>query len=283
MKNILILTGLFFALSGCISQKISEKEVFNPIKEYELTTDFTFNRNLLQKNDSIEIETWYLTMPNANFNLIYFSGNGSNIRSAIPFFNSLAKQTNLNIFSFNYSGYGLSTGTPSINGIIDDANLAIQHFSQIKNSSVPTILMGYSLGGYVALQMANSEQIDKIVLLSTFTSAEDLEIYLKKEALPKVIKPFIKFDIDKKVYDLNNIVPLTGLAKPILILHGSIDDFIPPSMGKKLFELSQSKHKYFKEIQGADHRTVLKDDYKSSLVASEIIRFIDLPLFSDKK
>ncbi|MDX9697016.1 MAG: alpha/beta hydrolase [Bacteroidales bacterium] len=283
MKNILIITGLFFALSGCISQKVSEKEVFNPIKEYELTADYTFNRNMLQKNDSTDIETWYLTMPGAKFNLIYFSGNGSNIRSAIPFFNSLAKQTKLNIYSFNYSGYGLSTGTPSINGIIDDANLAIQYFSQIKNSSVPTILMGYSLGGYVALQMANSDQIDKIVLLSTFTSAEELEVYLKKEALPKIIKPFLKLDIDKKVYALNNIASITELAKPILILHGSNDDFIPTSMGKKLYELSQSKYKYFKEIPEADHRTVLKDDDKSGVVATEIIRFNALPELSDKK
>jgi esterase/lipase len=143
--------------------------------------------------------------------------------------------------------------------------------------------MGYSLGGYVALQMANSEQIDKVVLLSTFTSAEELEVYLKKEALPKIIKPFLKLDIDKKVYTLNNIASITELTKPILILHGSNDDFIPTSMGKRLFDISQSRQKNFKEIQGADHRTVLKDDNKSGLVATEIIRFNALPELSDKK
>ncbi len=274
MKNIIKISIILLLLSSCVNQKITESEVFNPIKEFQLISDFTFNRNLLVKNDSTEIETWFLTKPKAEFNLIYISGNGSNIRSAIPFFNSIGKQTNLNIFSFNYSGYGLSTGTPSINGIIDDAELAIQYFSEIKNNNIPTILMGYSLGGYVALQISNSIFIDKIILLSTFTSAEELESYLKKEALPQIIRPFLKLDIDKKVYALNNLNLLNDLDKPILILHGEKDDFIPPKMGKKLFDLSKSKQKYFVEIKGADHRTVLKDDDKSSIVATEIIHFL---------
>jgi len=276
MKNIISISVILLVFSGCISKKITESEVFNPIKEFELISDFTFNRNLLVKNDSTEIETWLLTKPNAEFNLVYISGNGSNIRSAIPFFNSLGKQANLNIFSFNYSGYGLSTGTPSINGIIDDAKLAIQYFSEIKDNNIPTILMGYSLGGYVALQISNSSFIDKVILLSTFTSAEELEGYLIKEALPQIIRPFLKLDIDKKVYDLNNLISLNDLDKPILILHGEKDDFIPPKMGKRLFDLSKSKQKYFVEIKGADHRTVLKDDGKSSIVATEIIQFLNL-------
>jgi len=274
MKNIIKISIILLLLSSCVNQKITESEVFNPIKEFQLISDFTFNRNLLVKNDSTEIETWFLTKPKAEFNLIYISGNGSNIRSAIPFFNSIGKQTNLNIFSFNYSGYGLSTGTPSINGIINDAELAIQYFSEIKNNNLPTILMGYSLGGYVALQISNSIFIDKIILLSTFTSAEELESYLKKEALPQIIRPFLKLDIDKKVYALNNLNSLNDLDKPILILHGEKDDFIPPKMGKKLFDLSKSKQKYFVEIKGADHRTILKDDDKSSIVATEIIHFL---------
>lgn len=275
MRSIAKLSFILLLLTGCINKKITESEVFNPIKEYELISDFSFENKLIEKNDSTEIETWFLTKPDARFNLIYISGNGSNIRSAIPFFNSLGKQSNLNIFSFNYSGYGLSTGTPSISGIVDDARLAIQYFSSIKNNSLPTILMGYSLGGFVALQVGNSEYIDKIVLLSTFTSAQELEFYLKKEALPQIIRPFLKLDVDKNVYALNNLDPLNSIDKPILIIHGGKDDFIPPQMGKKLYDLSKSKQKYFIEIEGADHRTVLKDADKSFIVANEIIRFLN--------
>jgi uncharacterized protein len=269
-----LLLLVVFVFTGCITQKVGETELFNPIKEFELIPDFTFNKKLLVKNDSIEIETWYLTKPNAEFNLIYISGNGSNIRSAIPFFNEIGKQSNLNIFSFNYSGYGLSTGTPSVEGIVSDAELALQHFSEIKENDLPTLILGYSLGGFVALQISHLKIIDNVVIMSTFSSAEELESYLKKEALPKIVRPFLNLEVDEKLYTLNNINEIAELEKPLLILHGEKDDFIPPSMGKRLFDLSKSQQKYFVEIKGADHRTILKDKDKSSIAATEIIQFI---------
>lgn len=275
-----ILTGLF--ITGCINQKVTEQDVFNPIKEYKISDTFTVQEKLISKNDSIELETWYLTMPEALFNLIYLSGNGSNIRSAIPFFNSFGKQTRLNIFSFNYSGYGLSTGTPSINGIIEDATVALRYFSAIKNNELPTLLMGYSLGGYVALTLSNESLIDKVIVLSTFSSAQELEEYLKKEALPAIARPILKIDVDEKVYSLNNIDNVKKIKKPLLVIHGQRDDFIPPKMGKKLYDLSISERKYFIEIDGADHRSILKEDEKSSQVAYEIIHFVQSNQLSNK-
>jgi uncharacterized protein len=273
MKSKIFIFIAIFAVTGCISKKVGETELFNPIKEFELIPDFTFDKKLLTKNDSIEIESWYLTKPNAEFNLIYLSGNGSNIRSAIPFFNALGKQINLNIFSFNYSGYGLSTGTPSVEGIVSDAELALQYFTEVKQNNLPTIILGYSLGGFVALQISHLKIIDNVVIMSSFSSAEELESYLKKEELPKIVRPFLNIDVDKKLYTLNNINKIKELEKPLLILHGEKDDFIPPSMGKKLFDLSKSKQKYYVEIKGADHRTILKDKDKSTIAAAEIIRF----------
>lgn len=282
MKSILFLLLVVFSVTGCITQKVGETELFNPIKEFELIPDFTFSKKLLTKSDTIEIETWYLTKPDAEFNLIYISGNGSNIRSAIPFFNALGTQTNLNIFSFNYSGYGLSTGTPSVQGIVSDADLALQYFNEIKQNELPTIVLGYSLGGFVALQVSHLKLVDNVVIMSTFSSAEELESYLKKEALPKIVRPFLNLDVDKKLYTLNNIDKITELEKPLLVLHGEKDDFIPPTMGKRLFDLSKSKQKYFVEIKGADHRSILKEDDKANNAASEIIRFISRNQIADK-
>lgn len=275
MKNILILVIIVFLTGSCINKKISQTDVFNPIKEYELNTDFEFNRHFIQNSDSTRIESWYITEKNPQFNLIYLSGNGSNIRSAIPFFNALGEQTNLNIFSFNYSGYGLSNGTPTIDGIVDDANHALNYFNEIKNNTLPTILLGYSLGGYVALNLYENTGIDKVVLMSTFSSLEELEIYLKKETIPFVVRPFLNLNIEEKVYRLNNIERIAKLEKPLLVIHGGNDTFIPPQMGKKLFDLSPSKNKGFIQIDGADHRMVLKDNEKSMLVAGEIIRFVN--------
>jgi len=274
MKKLLVPIIIISIFQSCISKKVNEVDVFNPIKEFELNSDFSFTRNLIPTNDSTQLETWYITEPNAQFNLIYLSGNGSNIRSAIPFFNALGAQTNLNIFSFNYSGYGLSTGNPTINGIVNDANIALQHFNLIKNNSLPTILLGYSLGGYVALKLSNNSTIDKVILMSTFSSLKELEVFLKKESLPFIIRPFLKITIEDKVYGLTNLEEIKNLEKPLLVINGGSDNFIPPKKKKKLYDSSPSINKKFVQIDGADHRMVLKDDEKSNQVAIEVIRFV---------
>lgn len=271
-----ILTGSIL-LSSCINQQVTESTVFNPIKEYELSGNFGFERQFIQTTDTTKIETWYITESNPELNLIYFSGNGSNIRSAIPFFNELGEQMDLNIFSFNYSGFGLSTGQPTISGIVNDAERALKYFQEINvNEDIPTVVLGYSLGGFVALNVLNQDVIDNGIIMSSFSSLDELESYLLKEALPGVIRPFLKLEIDKSIYQLDNVSLVKQTEKPILFIHGGADEFIPPSMSYDLYNLSPSKNKGISIIDKADHRMVLKDSASNKLVIAEIKKFLSL-------
>lgn len=274
--TLFILSGLLF--QSCIRQQVTQNEVFNPTKEYELNDQFTFERFFIKNSDTTELESWYMTEKNAEINLIYLSGNSSNIRSAIPFFNELGNQLDLNIFSFNYRGFGLSDGTPSIDGIIEDGNIALDYYkTKIGNKDLPTVLLGYSLGGFVALNVANNHVVDKAILMSTFTSLKELEEYLIKEALPGIVRPFLKLDIDESIYDLDNTVLVKQNTKPILFIHGEADDFIPSSMSYKLYNLSPSENKSIKTIPNADHRMVLKDNSINRIVIEEIKTFLKIP------
>ncbi len=276
MKKIIIVFFSAIALQSCISQKVTQNDVFNPVQETELNGNFTFERRFIANTDSTKIETWYITEENPQINFIYFSGNGSNIRAAIPFFNELGKQFDLNIFSFNYSGYGLSQGEPSIEGIVRDGKVALDYFSgKIGDQNLPTILIGYSLGGYVALHLMNHQVIDRGIMMSTFSSLEELQDYLLKEALPGIVRPFLKLEIDESIYKLNNLSIVKNTKKPILFIHGEADKFIPSSMSYRLYNLSASEIKEIKIIQDADHRMVLKDSTSNQLVIKEIKKFIE--------
>lgn len=278
MKNITILVFITIVMQGCISQEVTQNDVFNPVKEYEISDNFKFERDYITNTDSTQIESWYITEDEADLNFIYFSGNGSNIRSAIPFFNELGEQMDLNIFSFNYSGYGRSEGEPSIDGILRDGKAALNYYeNHIGDKNLPTILLGYSLGGFVALNLTNHEAIDQIILMSTFTSLEELQDYLIKEALPGIIRPFLKLDIDESIYDIDNLQRIKTAHKPILFLHGEADKFIPPSMSYNLYNLSTSEKKEIKIIKDADHRMVLKDTASNKQVIEEIKKFVSLP------
>ncbi len=277
MKKILIPFLILLITQSCINQKITQNELFNPVKEFELNSDLIFERNYIANSDTTMLETWLITEPNAQFNLIYLSGNGTNVRSAVPFFNELGNQFDLNIFTFNYSGYGLSDGTPSVDGIINDGKMAIDYFQKKnKNKNIPTIILGYSLGGFVALNIVNHEVIDQAIIMSSFTSIEELQDYLLKEALPGIVRPFLKLEIEESIYRLNNLALIEKTNKPILFIHGDADDFIPPAMSYKLYELSPSVDKHIAIIKNADHRMVLKDSVSNKMVISEIKKFIRL-------
>lgn len=275
MKKIIVVFLSAIALQSCISQKVTQSDVFNPVKETELNGDFNFERKFIANTDTTTIETWYITEDNPQINFIYFSGNGSNIRSAIPFFNELGKQFDLNIFSLNYSGYGLSQGEPSIEGIVRDGKVALDYFNdQMGDQNLPTVLIGYSLGGYVALNLMNHQVVDRGILMSTFSSLSELQDYLLKEALPGIVRPFLKLKIDESIYKLDNLSIVKDNMKPILFIHGEADKFIPSSMSYTLYNLSNSENKDIKIIEGADHRMVLKDSISNKQVVTEIKKFI---------
>lgn len=277
IRNFLLLVILEIIVNGCINKKITENDIFNPVKEYELNNEYVFNKYFIQNSDSINLEIWYLTEKKASFNLIYFSGNGSNIRSAIPFFNELGKQFDLNIFSFNYRGYGLSEGSPSIDNIIEDGNFVLDYFgNEIGDDNLPTIVFGYSLGGFVALNLINHEIIDQGIIMSSFTSLNELKNFLVKEALPEIIRPFLKLEIDESIYKLNNIPFVSMNQKPVLFIHGETNDFIPPYMSLELYNLSPAEKKQIKIIENSDHRMVLKDSISNKQVVLEIKHFLNL-------
>jgi pimeloyl-ACP methyl ester carboxylesterase len=275
IKWLSIISFFLLLAQGCINQKVTESEVFNPIKEFALNEQLSFQRYFAANTDTTQLELWHITENNPKFNFIYLSGNGSNVRSAIPFFNELTNQADVNIFTFNYSGYGLSDGKPTIEGIVNDAKIAIQFYNQHLNNNLPTLILGYSMGGYVALNILENNFINQVIIMSTFTSLEELEDYLIKEALPWIIRPFLKLDVDEKIYNLNNKPLAQKVEKPILVIHGKADDFIPPSMGKVLYDLMPSKNKKFVTINDADHRMVLKDEEKMKEVIRAILKFTE--------
>lgn len=277
MRKLLFFIIIPIVSQSCINQKVTQNELFNPVKEHELSDHFTFQRNYITNSDTTMLESWWITESSPKFNLIYLSGNGTNVRSAVPFFNELGNQFDLNIFTFNYSGYGLSDGKPTVKGIVKDGKTALEYFqNELMDTDLPTVVLGYSLGGFVSLNIINYDVVDKAIIMSTFTSIEELQDYLLKEALPGIVRPFLKLDIEESIYELNNLDLVTKINKPILFIHGENDDFIPPSMSYKLYSLSPSIEKDIKIIKNADHRMVLKDPESNKLVISEIKHFMNL-------
>ena len=110
------------------------------------------------------------------------------------------------------------------------------------------ILYGESLGTGVATHLAQKKNYAGIILETPFTSIIDAA---------KTFYPYIpvnlllkdKFENYKKIKNINS---------PILVMHGEVDQIVPFSMGKKIYEMAnEPKYSHFTKYD--DHMMEYND------------------------
>jgi fermentation-respiration switch protein FrsA (DUF1100 family) len=160
------------------------------------------------------------------------------------------------VFLFDYRGYGRSRGEPTVDGVLQDARAARAKLVEL--SGVPAgklIMMGESLGGAVAVQMAAESPPRALILQSTFSSFRDVANHhapLLAWAVPR----------DK----LDSVTAIAGYRGPLLQSHGTADEVVPMASGEKLFQAA-NEPKQLLRIAGAGHNNWLTEDYGRQLDA----------------
>jgi fermentation-respiration switch protein FrsA (DUF1100 family) len=157
--------------------------------------------------------------------------------------------------SFDYRGFGRSEGEPSEHGILADARAARKWLALregIAESDI--VMMGQSLGGGVAVDLAARDGARGLVLASTFTS------------LPNVAGhhfPWIpaKLLMSMRLHSLAKIPQYRG---PLLISHGDADEVIPYQQGKDLFAAALQP-KQFVTNPGGRHNDPQPEAYRQAL------------------
>jgi len=114
-------------------------------------------------------------------------------------------------------------------------------------------MFGWSYGGYAALIAASREdQLYQCVLAGAAVSDTRLQINYYKSRLRGASK------IEQVNMWQDSISPINEVSKvnvPILLIHGSVDQRVPPEHAKRyLSELQENNKKYeYLELDGADH------------------------------
>jgi uncharacterized protein len=145
-------------------------------------------------------------------------------------------------------------------------------------------IMGRSMGGGVVIRAQAELQIFKFVIAqSTFTNIPDLvsDVVPLSTGLPSFpFSPLIVFfaqqDTGIDVNAVNSVEQLQHFNNtPILIMHGTQDDWIPYAQGQRLFEAAQEP-KQFYAIEGAPHFPVL--DYDPEGIKKVLLNFVNAHL-----
>ena len=110
--------------------------------------------------------------------MLFCHGNGGNITHRVDALKMLHRRAGVSVLIFDYRGYGRSEGKPSEAGVLADARAARAWLAaREKIAEADVVLMGESLGGAVAVDLAARDGARALVLESTFSSLPDVAAY----------------------------------------------------------------------------------------------------------
>lgn len=225
-----------------------ERILFHPSKETlcdPSTAGLPFEACRFKASDGVELEGWLIPAESKDKPLctvLFCIGNAGNISyflETASAFHSLGCETLL----FNYRGYGESGGGfPTEEGVYLDAVAAWDFL--VKERGVPEsriAVVGRSLGGGVAMELAMRRNVKALVLESTFKSVPAMaaELY---PIYPASMLARIKFD---------NLSKIGRLKAPCLVIHSFEDEIIPYRHGKELFAACSGAPKSFLLLTGS--------------------------------
>lgn len=194
----------------------------------------------VRAEDGNEIAVVHLPNPSARHTVWFFHGNAEDLGDVEPFLRAL-HGAGFAVFAADYPGYGLSSGKPTEQSLYAAARAARKYLrEELKVPAEKTILLGRSLGGGSAVQMAADERVGGLVLQSTFTSV--YRVVTRRGVLP--------FD------QFVNVKKLPTVQCPVLVMHGTADEVIPFAHGEALFAVAREpKRSLF--VSGARHNDFL--------------------------
>ncbi len=200
----------------------------------------------LTATDNVRLHGWFVPRQGAARTLLVFHGNAGNISHRLEWIR-LLHELNCHVLIVDYRGYGRSEGRPFEDGLYRDARAAYDWWArERRNKHEQLVLMGESLGGCVAVNLAAEKNADALILQSTFTSARDMA----KTMLPLgLLQPLtgIHFDSMSKIGKIHC---------PKLVIHGDRDEIVPFRLGRRLFE-AMTPPKEFYEVTGAGHNDLV--------------------------
>jgi hypothetical protein len=205
----------------------------------------------LTAEDGVRLHAWFATpctreggevrdVP-ALGTLLWLHGNAGNLSYRLDMLAALMTLP-ARVLLLDYRGYGKSEGQPSEEGLYRDARAAWRYLTSERG--VPAgevVVLGKSLGGAPACQLATEVEPAGLIVQSSFTSVPDMAARL----MPLVPRMLIKTKMD-------SLSKVRTIACPKLFVHGPRDEVVLYDMGQRLFEAA-CEPKEFYAVPNAGH------------------------------
>jgi fermentation-respiration switch protein FrsA (DUF1100 family) len=191
--------------------------------------------------------------------VIYFHGNAEVVATRVARHRDLIAG-GAGLVALSYRGYMGSTGRPTEAGLLRDAEAAYQ-FAVSRYPADRIVLWGHSLGSGVAVALAATRPVAKLILEAPFSSTVDVAASM----FPIVPVRWLMLD------QFRSDQRIDAVKASILILHGDRDFVVPVSLGERLFQLAREPKRLVRYPAGGH------DDLDDYGAGAEARRFIAEP------
>ncbi len=213
-------TSVFFLGAGCV-MLFEDSFIYFPAKGD--VGPSPGEDVFLTASDGVRIHGWYAANPAAQVSILWFHGNAGNIENRRDMFLNL-RELPANVLAIDYRGYGRSEGKPSEAGLYLDARAAWDGLSS-RTDPGRIVILGKSLGGGPACELAANVRCGGLIVQSAFTRAPDMA--------SRVMPLFPARWFMRTKFD--NLSKVPRISCPKLFIHSRADEIIPFEMGERLF------------------------------------------------
>lgn len=231
------------------------------------TQDFNNCKNLnyAQNMEINNSRFYYYNHENTKINesdnlIVFYHGNAGSACDRFQIANNF-KNLNYSFIIVEYPSYSNDTNTKLSKKLLFENTKTINNF--IKNQIKPNnLILGSESMGSALLSYHNSiSKPNKIFLINPYDKLENL-VQQKRKIIPA--KLLLK-------YDFNNIKYLKNYSNELIIFHGELDNIIPISFSKNLFNQINSTNKNFISYPNLGHNNIQTSNF-----------YVDLNLFLTK-
>ena len=197
-----------------------------------------------QAADGTKLHGWFFPHPSARGSLLFCHGNAEHVGYLGDEMAELRDDHRLNIFVFDYRGYGRSEGSPHEVGVMADAVAARDWLvARTGVTQADIYLMGRSIGGGVAVDLAAGNGARGLILWNTFSSMPDVGA----RVFPWIP---VRWLMRNRYDSLSKIPKYQG---PLLQTHGTADHIIELKLAEQLFAAAKTPDKTFVRVQDGGH------------------------------
>jgi hypothetical protein len=207
--------------------------------------------------DGTRLHGWYVPQRHPRAVVLFCHGNAGNLSHRLPILEVLHERAGVSTLIFDYRGYGRSEGKPSEAGILADARAARRWLAdREKIAETEIVVLGESLGGAVAVDLAARDGARALVLENTFNNLTAVAAY-HCPWLPVRWAMRTRLDSAAKIADYHG---------PLLQVHGDADTIVPLCFAQRLHAAANPPKKLI-IYPGHNHNDPMPPEYYDDLAA----------------